>query len=52
MGVSYSHFVCYLLYPVQLESDRMISVIPVDFENYEKGDYALYRITKEEGMPI
>ena len=40
------------LYPVQLESDRVISVLPADVANYRAGDYALYRNVLAEGVPI
>ena len=39
-----------VLYPVQLESDRVISVVPVDVKSYARGDYALYRNARAEGV--
>ena len=41
-----------VLYPVQLESDRLLSVVPGDVESYERGEYALYRGAKAEGVPL
>jgi predicted nucleotidyltransferase len=38
------------LYPIQLESERLLSVLPVDVERYDQGAYALYRDAKEEGV--
>ena len=32
-----------VLYPLQLESDRLLSVVPVDVALYNQGEYALYR---------
>lgn len=39
-----------VLYPVQLESERLLSVLPVDVECYDQGTYALYRDAKAEGV--
>ena len=41
-----------VLYPVQLESERLLSVLPVDVERYDQGAYALYRDAKEAGVLI
>lgn len=41
-----------VLYSVQLESDRVISVHPVDAQSYRSGEYALYRNVIEEGVAI
>jgi predicted nucleotidyltransferase len=41
-----------VLYPIQLESDRLLSVVPVDVERYDQGVYALYRTAKAEGVPL
>jgi predicted nucleotidyltransferase len=41
-----------VLYPVQLESDRLLSVIAVDAICYTRGDYALYRHARAEGIPL
>ena len=41
-----------VLYPVQLESDRIISVMPADGESFKEGGYALYRNVLREGVPI
>lgn len=40
------------LYPLQLESERLLSVVPVDVALYERGEYALYRQAKAEGMAL
>ena len=40
-----------VLYPVQLESARAISVIPADAEGYERGICQLYRNVRREGVP-
>jgi predicted nucleotidyltransferase len=41
-----------VLYPLQLESERLLSVMPVDIAHYNQGSYALYRKAKEEGVLI
>jgi predicted nucleotidyltransferase len=41
-----------VLYPLQLESDRLLSVVPVDVALYDRGEYALYRKVKAEGMAL
>ena len=41
-----------VLYPVQLESDRIISVMPADAESYRRGDSMLYRNVQECGVPV
>ena len=41
-----------LLYPVQLESDQLISAKPVPLEDYERGRIQLYRNAKREGMLV
>ena len=41
-----------VLYPIQLESDRLLSVIPVDVALYDQGEYALYRQAKAEGVAL
>ncbi len=41
-----------LLYPVQLESDRLISAKPALLEEYEQGRIQLYRNAKREGVPV
>ena len=41
-----------LLYPVQLESDRLISAKPVSIDEYNEGTIALYRIAKREGQAL
>ena len=39
-----------LLYPLQLESDQLISAKPADFTESQKGKIQLYRNAKEEGF--
>ena len=41
-----------VLYPIQLESDRLLSVMPVDVALYDQGEYALYRQAKAEGVVL
>ena len=41
-----------LLYPVQLESDQLISAKPVPLEDYERGRIQLYRNAKREGILV
>lgn len=41
-----------VLYPAQLDSDRVISVMPADAEHYRRGERSLYRHAQEEGVPV
>ena len=41
-----------VLYPLQLESDHLLSVVPVDVALYDRGEYALYRQAKAEGVTL
>jgi len=41
-----------MLYPVQLECDRVISVMPADADRYRRADRSLYRNVLEEGVAI
>jgi predicted nucleotidyltransferase len=41
-----------VIYPIQLESDHLLSVVPVDMALYDRGEYALYRQAKAEGVAI
>ena len=41
-----------VLYPVQLECDQVISVMPADEESYRRGDYPLYRNVREHGVMV
>lgn len=41
-----------LLYPVQLESDHLISARPVSAAEFEQGTIQLYRNAKREGIAI
>lgn len=39
-----------ILYPVQLESDHLISARPVLFDEFDRGSIQLYRNVKKEGV--
>ena len=41
-----------LLYPIQLESDQLISAKPTPLKEYEEGRIQLYRNAKREGMLV
>ena len=41
-----------LLYPIQLESDRLISAKPALLDDFEAGVIQLYRNAKQEGVPV
>ncbi|MFQ6116046.1 MAG: nucleotidyltransferase domain-containing protein [bacterium] len=41
-----------LLYPVQLQSEKLISVKPVLEKDYEEGKLQLYRDAKRDGVAI
>ena len=41
-----------LLYPVQLESDRLISARPAWIEDYFEGRLMLYRYAKSDGVVV
>lgn len=41
-----------VLYPIQLESERLISAKPVSFNDYESGKISLYRNAKREGIAV
>ena len=41
-----------LLYPIQLESDRLISAKPTPMEEFEEGRIQLYRNAKKEGLLV
>ena len=40
------------LYPLQLEIGRPIHPLPVDAQVYEKGEYALYRNARRDGVLV
>jgi uncharacterized protein len=40
------------IYPIQLDCDRLISLIPVDADSYQKGESNLFQNVLEEGVPI
>lgn len=41
-----------LLYPLQLESDKLISAKPAPSDEFEHGSIQLYRTAKREGVPV
>lgn len=41
-----------LLYPIQLESDKLISAKPVPVKDFEAGKLSLYRNAKREGITV
>jgi len=41
-----------VLYPVQLESEQLISAKPVLFNDYEMGSLSLYRNARREGVAV
>jgi predicted nucleotidyltransferase len=41
-----------LLYPIQLESDQLISAKPAPVDDFENGRIQLYRNAKREGMRV
>jgi predicted nucleotidyltransferase len=41
-----------LLYPIQLESDRLISAKPASLDEFERGSIQLYRSAKREGVAV
>jgi predicted nucleotidyltransferase len=51
-GVAEVRRIWHALYPVQLECDRLISIMPADADRYQKGESALYENVLEEGVPI
>ena len=41
-----------LLYPIQLESDRLLSTKPAPVDEFEAGSIQLYRNAKREGILV
>ncbi len=41
-----------VLYPLQLETDRLISAKPVSMEDFEHGRHHLFRNAKREGVMV
>ena len=41
-----------VLYPIQLDLDRVIHAFPVPFRNYQAGTLGLYRQARTEGMVL
>jgi len=46
------HRIIDLLYPIQLESDQLISAKPAAFDDYEQRAIQLYRNAKREGLAL
>jgi predicted nucleotidyltransferase len=44
--------IIHVLYPMQLEMDRIIEAFPVDEADYLRGEYALYRNALREGIRL
>lgn len=40
------------IYPVQLEAERPIHALPVDYADYEAGSHGLYRTAKRDGVAL
>ena len=41
-----------LLYPLQMESERLISAKPASVDEFEEGGLQLYRNAKREGVSV
>lgn len=41
-----------VLYPIQLESDRLISAKPISYDEFEHESIQLYRNAKREGIRV
>ncbi|MBI5822795.1 MAG: nucleotidyltransferase domain-containing protein [Chloroflexi bacterium] len=41
-----------VLYPIQLESEQLISAKPVSFKDFELGTVSLYRNARREGVAV
>ena len=41
-----------ILYPLQLETDQLISAKPVSLDKFEQGRFQLYRNAKREGVLV
>jgi len=46
------HQIIDLLYPIQLESDQLISAKPAAFDDFEQRAIQLYRNAKREGLAV
>jgi hypothetical protein len=46
------HTIVDLLYPVQLESERLISAKPARVNEFEEGHLQFYRNAKREGLSV
>ena len=57
LGEPYDYFrelrqVIELLYPIQLETDRLLSAKPAAIDDYERGRIQLYRNAKRQGVML
>ena len=41
-----------LLYPIQLESEALLSAKPADVDEFERGELQLYRNAKRDGVSV
>ncbi|MDO8587198.1 MAG: nucleotidyltransferase domain-containing protein [Armatimonadota bacterium] len=41
-----------LLYPIQLETDRLISAMPAPIDEFDSGSIELYRSARREGQRV
>ena len=41
-----------LLYPIQLDTDQLLSAKPAGFDDYERGRIQLYRSAKRQGVML
>lgn len=44
--------IIHVLYPLQLEIERIIDATPVNVDVYEAGEFALYRNAKRDGIVV
>ena len=46
------HRIVELLYPIQLESEQLISAKPADLDEFDRGSIQLYRTAKKQGVRV
>lgn len=46
------HRIVELLYPIQLESEQLISAKPAALDDFERGSIQLYRTAKKQGVHL
>lgn len=44
--------IIHALYPLQLETDRLIDAWPADVDSYEAQEFAIYRNARREGVRL